>query len=79
MHVLCLLLWDRAHVSPLCIAGPESLDKDPSYLTSAQAMADYALLIRTLKADLDAEDSPVIAFGGSYGGHVGVFADLPYK
>ena len=41
---------------------------EPSLLTSAQAMADYALLIRSIKADRGAESSAVIAFGGSYGG-----------
>lgn len=51
--------------------GSDSLEKEPSYLTSAQALADYALLVSTLKADEYALDSPVIAFGGSYGGQVG--------
>ena len=37
------------------------------FLTSEQAMADYAELIFDLKASLKAESSPVIGFGGSYG------------
>lgn len=37
------------------------------YLTSEQAMADYAELITFLKYKLEAENSPVIGFGGSYG------------
>lgn len=37
------------------------------FLTSEQAMADYAELIFELKAELKAEDSAVVGFGGSYG------------
>ena len=51
-------------------AGPNSLDLEPSLLTSAQAMADFALLIQSFKADHSADSSAVIAFGGSYGGMV---------
>lgn len=38
------------------------------YLTSQQALADYAVLIRSLKQNLSSEASPVVVFGGSYGG-----------
>lgn len=31
-------------------------------------MADYAVLIRSLKHNLSSEASPVVVFGGSYGG-----------
>lgn len=38
------------------------------YLSSTQALADYATLIIDLKKNLTAIDSPVVVFGGSYGG-----------
>lgn len=38
------------------------------YLSSTQALADYATLIIDLKNNLTAIDSPVVVFGGSYGG-----------
>lgn len=44
--------------------SPEEL----GYLSSTQALADFAVLIRSLKKNLTAEASPVVVFGGSYGG-----------
>lgn len=38
------------------------------YLSSTQALADYATLVIDLKNNLTANDSPVVVFGGSYGG-----------
>lgn len=40
------------------------------YLSSTQALADYATLIIDLKKNLSATDSPVVVFGGSYGGSI---------
>ncbi|KAK8610224.1 hypothetical protein V6N13_081387 [Hibiscus sabdariffa] len=42
--------------------------KTLGYLTSQQAMADFAVLIRSLKQNLSSVASPVVVFGGSYGG-----------
>ncbi|KAJ4810571.1 Serine carboxypeptidase S28 family protein [Rhynchospora pubera] len=48
------------------------------YLTSTQALADYAILIRSLKQNLSAEASPVVVFGGSYGGMLAAWFRLKY-
>jgi hypothetical protein len=39
-----------------------------SYCSSAEALADFAALITTIKTERHATRSPVVAFGGSYGG-----------
>jgi lysosomal Pro-X carboxypeptidase len=39
-------------------------------MSSTQALADYATLIIDLKKNLSAIDSPVVVFGGSYGGSI---------
>ncbi|KAG9159494.1 hypothetical protein Leryth_011030, partial [Lithospermum erythrorhizon] len=43
--------------------------KTLGYLNSQQALADYAVLIRSLKQNLSSEASPVVVFGGSYVGN----------
>lgn len=48
------------------------------YLTSTQALADYATLIIDLKNNLTAVDSPVVVFGGSYGGMLAGWFRLKY-
>jgi lysosomal Pro-X carboxypeptidase len=38
------------------------------YLTSQQALADYALLLHSIKQQRNMTSTPAVAFGGSYGG-----------
>ncbi|XP_047328270.1 lysosomal Pro-X carboxypeptidase [Impatiens glandulifera] len=48
------------------------------YLNSQQALADYAVLIRSLKKNLSSDSSPVVVFGGSYGGMLAYWFRLKY-
>ncbi|XP_017249555.1 uncharacterized protein LOC108220326 isoform X1 [Daucus carota subsp. sativus] len=52
--------------------------KTLGYLTSQQALADFAGLIRSLKQNLSSEASPVVVFGGSYGGMLAAWFRLKY-
>lgn len=48
------------------------------FLSSTQALADYATLITDFKRNLTAIDSPVVVFGGSYGGMLAAWFRLKY-
>ena len=56
-----------------------TLRRHMHFLTSEQAMADYAVLIGELKAELHAHDSAVIGFGGSYGDTANPAAQMPCR
>lgn len=65
---------------------PYGGDKEVAYknastqgcLTSTQALADYATLILDIKNNLTAKESPVVVFGGSYGGMLAAWFRLKY-
>eukprot|EP01052_Picozoa_sp_SAG31_P048841 SAG31_NODE_10410_length_1141_cov_1.389635_1_plen_212_part_00 len=49
-----------------------------AHCTSAEALADYAMLIGQIKQELDCSSSPVVAFGGSYGGMLSSWFRIKY-
>ena len=61
--------------------GPETMGdiEKYGYLTSSQALADYAHVINHVKTSIPgAENSPVITFGGSYGGMLSAWMRVKY-
>jgi lysosomal Pro-X carboxypeptidase len=57
---------------------PETEYQNMGYLTTEQAMADYASLIWELKQELNDQHMPVVGFGGSYGGMLATWFRLKY-
>ena len=69
--------WPFSDVSPddrAARTSPQLL----AFLTSEQALADYAALVVHIRRTMDAAASPVIALGGSYGGMLAAWARVRY-
>ncbi|KAJ0980365.1 hypothetical protein J5N97_008620 [Dioscorea zingiberensis] len=71
----------RYYGKSMPFGSKESAYKDAnslSYLTTEQALADFATLLTDLKHNLSSERSPVVLFGGSYGGMLAAWMRLKY-
>jgi lysosomal Pro-X carboxypeptidase len=49
-----------------------------AYLSSQEALADYLSIIGYLRRERGAENSPIVAFGGSYGGMLAAWMRMLY-
>jgi len=49
-----------------------------SYLSSQEALADYASVVRRIRSEWGGDKSAVIAFGGSYGGMLSSWMRIMY-
>jgi lysosomal Pro-X carboxypeptidase len=57
----------------------EALKKgNNQFLSTENALADMSQLIKVVKEKYQAQDSPVIAFGGSYGGMLAAWMRIKY-
>ncbi|KAJ9184531.1 hypothetical protein P3X46_004245 [Hevea brasiliensis] len=79
---LIVFIEHRYYGKSIPFGGNEDVAKSNAstlgYLSSTQALADYATLITHLKNNLSATDSPVVVFGGSYGGMLAAWFRLKY-
>ena len=69
--------WPFSDVSPDDRAARTS-GQLLAFLTSEQALGDYAALVVHIRRTMDAASSPVIALGGSYGGMLAAWARVRY-
>ncbi|KAL3319651.1 Dipeptidyl peptidase 2 [Cichlidogyrus casuarinus] len=70
----------RYYGESLPFGDPSLTFKQPyiQFLSIEQAMADYAYMIPEIQLIFKAENSPVIAFGGSYGGLLAAYMRAKY-
>ncbi|KAL6595556.1 hypothetical protein ACP70R_047896 [Stipagrostis hirtigluma subsp. patula] len=80
-RAMLVFVEHRYYGKSMPFGSKEAAFKDASttgYLTTTQAIADYATLVLSLKANLSAAAAPVLVFGGSYGGMLAAWMRLKY-
>jgi len=78
-HGALLLFVEHRYFGESLPFGAKSLDgKNAKYLSSEQALADYGIFLHQYKKDHGLEKSPVIVFGGSYGGMLAAWFRMKY-
>ncbi|XP_071730823.1 uncharacterized protein [Rutidosis leptorrhynchoides] len=78
---LMVYIEHRYYGTSMPFGSKEEAYKDANnlgFFSSEQALADYAQLITSLKQSLSAQNCPVIAVGGSYGGMLATWFRLKY-
>lgn len=73
-----MLVWAEHRFYGESVPAEAGEGRGHPYLTHELALADYAVLIAKLRADFDANASPVFVFGGSYGGKLAAWMRLKY-
>jgi len=59
--------------------GNQSFTKENNvYLTVEQALADYVEFLKWYTKEIDCDDCPIIAFGGSYGGMLAAWMRMKF-
>ncbi|KAK7284826.1 hypothetical protein RJT34_19579 [Clitoria ternatea] len=81
-HALLVFIEHRFYGKSIPFGGNKNVAYSDNtklgYLSSTQALADYATLIIDLKKNLSATQSPVVVFGGSYGGMLAAWFRIKY-
>jgi len=78
-HNALLLFPEHRYFGQSLPFGDQSLKgKNVGYLSTEQALADFGIFIHEFQKQHNLEKSPVIAFGGSYGGMLSAWFRMKY-